>query len=70
MPMALCVDCHEPLVMTKEWSGFDFVCVVCGRKHTFMEPTPGVTTEALRGRQSMLRIRYDLEAGRRARGEI
>lgn len=59
---AVCREDQEPLISTLEFPGFEFVCVVCGRKYGFLEPhsmpddTPG-----MQERYDELKKIYDAE---------
>lgn len=66
-PMATCPSDDEPLVMTFEFPGAEFICVVCDRTYGFLSPKPAVSTPELVARQLELKAKYD--AAREARLE-
>lgn len=64
-PVACCPDCEEPLVMTMEFRGAEFICMVCRRLFGFLSPTPKDETPELRARYDELKAQYDAERAER-----
>lgn len=58
-PMATCPTDGEPLIMTFEHAGAEFLCMECGRWFGFLAPTPAVETPELTARYEALRARFD-----------
>lgn len=61
VPVATCPTDGEPLVLTFEWRGFEFYCVVCGRHLDFLEPTAAEETPELMARHAQLEAQYVAE---------
>lgn len=64
--MATCYDDDEPLVMTFEMDGKEFVCVVCGRWYEFFEPKAASPTPELQARHDELKAKYDAARAERS----
>lgn len=59
-PMACCPRDGEPLIMTFEFMGAEFICGVCNTKFGFLSPRPEPWTQSLQDRHDELKILYDL----------
>lgn len=57
--MATCPVDGEPLVMTFEFPGKEFICVVCSRLYEFFGPKPAVSTPELEARYAEHKATYD-----------
>lgn len=65
-PIALCPGCSEPLIATFAFSGYEFLCICCGRRVTFFGPRRGDGTDPiLQARLAKLQEEWDEHAGRR-----
>lgn len=40
-PIALCPTCAEPLISTFMFTGYEFLCICCGRRVTYIGPVRG-----------------------------
>lgn len=69
VPTACCRDDNEPLVLTFERRGYEFVCVVCGRYYTYFEPKPLPSTAARSRRLEVLKARRREEPSNEPRRE-
>lgn len=58
-PMACCPRDDEPLIMTMERRGAEFVCMVCGTWYGFLAPKPLAPTPELMARLAELQARFD-----------
>lgn len=69
-PMATCPACglDEPLVMTFEFRGYEFICMNCGGKYDFLEPVPAPDTPELGAKQIERQKQYDAERAARQPG--
>lgn len=68
-PMAGCHTCNEPLVLTFEFAGKEFICVVCGQLYEYFGPKHLEWTPELQARHDELAAQYDTERKERARLE-
>lgn len=66
-PMATCPHDDEPLIMTLEFKGAEFICMVCERKFGFLSPKPATWTQELQDRYEVLKAQYDAERAERKR---
>jgi hypothetical protein len=57
-PMATCPTCHDPLVMTFEFPGAEFICVPCDRLYGFLSPLAAESTPELEARHEELKAEY------------
>lgn len=65
-PIALCPGCSEPLISTFAFTGYEFLCICCGRKVTFLGPAPGDGgDQQLRERLAELQAEWDEHVGGR-----
>ena len=60
----VCARDHEPLVFTFEFSGFEYVCVVCGGHEDIFGMRARATVE-LAARHAALTDRYEIERAER-----
>lgn len=67
-PMATCPRDGEPLVMTFEFDGAEFICVVCGMKYGWLAPSKAAATPELTARLAELQVQYDHERDERSHG--
>lgn len=58
LPMAGCPTCEEPLVMTLEFPGAEFICVPCDHLYGFLSPKPLQWTEERQARHDELGAQY------------
>lgn len=64
-PMACCPRDGEPLVMTFEYPGAEFVCMECNGLFGYLDPAPGDPTPERLARHAELKARYDEDYARR-----
>lgn len=57
-PMATCHADDEPLVMTFEAPGYEFICMVCRTRYEFFGPKAVEWTEQRQARLDELEIEY------------
>jgi hypothetical protein len=57
-PVATCPNDGDPLVMTFVFSGFEFICLECGRLYGFLEPTPAPATPQLLDRMEQRKAEF------------
>ncbi|HVL49908.1 MAG TPA: hypothetical protein VM754_00200, partial [Actinomycetota bacterium] len=62
---ACCPRDGEPLISTLEFSGAEFVCVVCGQTYGYLAPTAKPATPEREARHGELKERYDAERAER-----
>jgi hypothetical protein len=61
-PMAMCRRCDdEPLVMTFEFPGAEFVCMNCKALYGFLDPRPAEETPELRAKYEQRLKEYEAE---------
>jgi hypothetical protein len=58
-PFALCPGCGAPLISTLAFTGFEFVCLECGKPCTFFGARPGDPSPELTARYEGLRAEWD-----------
>lgn len=62
--VATCTGCGDVLVVTFAWRGQEFVCLGCGRLHTYFGPKPADETPELLERISAREAEWsELSAG-------
>jgi hypothetical protein len=65
-PIALCPTCGEPLISTFAFSGYEFLCLCCGRRVTFFGPKKGDgDNPRLVDRLAQLQAEWDAHVGPR-----
>lgn len=67
-PIATCPNDDEPLVLTFEFPGYEFICMVCGNKYEFLAPKTALATPELIARCEELGVLYltEFEARRKS----
>ena len=60
-PWATCPACDEPLISTLKFPKKEFICVVCRRTWSFLEPKPVEATPELEARYKVLKAKWDVE---------
>lgn len=64
-PMATCPADNEPLIMTMEFRGAEFICMVCKQLYGFLSPKPATWTQELQDRHDVLLAQYEAERAQR-----
>lgn len=54
-----CPDCKEPLVCTLHFRNYEFICIECGRKFAYLEPTSLGDSEEMKARSEELQAEWD-----------
>lgn len=60
-PIAMCPSCNEPLIMTFQFPGKEFICVCCRKLWEFIDPTPAEATPERIARHQVLKAKWEAE---------